>query len=346
MGTYYDGTKLLSMMDKDGNRPEIYLCTTNRTGGKTTFFSRLCVKRFREGKGKFMLVYRFKNELSNVAEKFFKDINGLFFPDSTMTEKVRARGQYVELFLDNASCGYAVALNCADSLKKFSHLFSDVERMFMDEFQSETNHYCSEETNKFISLHTTVARGQGKQYRYVPVYMCGNPVTILNPYYVALGVCDLLRSDMKFIKGHGFVLEQGYVQSAGDAQEQSGVLKAMASSNYVAYNKQGIYLNDSRVFIEPPPATSVNNYICTIRHNGADYAIREFPKLAMLYCDTSVDPGYPIKIAVTTEDHQINYVMLNKYKFMIHNLRYFFDNGCFRFRNQRAKQAILDMLSY
>lgn len=26
---YYDGTKLLSMKDINGNKPELYLCTTN-----------------------------------------------------------------------------------------------------------------------------------------------------------------------------------------------------------------------------------------------------------------------------------------------------------------------------
>lgn len=34
---YYDGTKLLSLKDADGNKPEIYLCVGNRTAGKTVF---------------------------------------------------------------------------------------------------------------------------------------------------------------------------------------------------------------------------------------------------------------------------------------------------------------------
>ena len=46
MGAYYDGTKLLSMLHINGRKPEIYMCTTNRTGGKTTYFGRLCVNRF------------------------------------------------------------------------------------------------------------------------------------------------------------------------------------------------------------------------------------------------------------------------------------------------------------
>ena len=53
MGKYYDGTKLLSMKDINGNTPEIYMCTTNRTGGKTTYFGRLCVNRFLKHKEKF-----------------------------------------------------------------------------------------------------------------------------------------------------------------------------------------------------------------------------------------------------------------------------------------------------
>ena len=45
---YYDGTKLLSMTDINGKKPELYLCTTNRTGGKTTYFGRLVVNRFKK----------------------------------------------------------------------------------------------------------------------------------------------------------------------------------------------------------------------------------------------------------------------------------------------------------
>ena len=39
MGKYYDGTKLLSLQDINGNKPEIYMCTSNRSAGKTTFLT-------------------------------------------------------------------------------------------------------------------------------------------------------------------------------------------------------------------------------------------------------------------------------------------------------------------
>ena len=48
MKEYYDGTKILSMLDINGNKPELYLITSNRSGGKTTYFGRLCVNRFKK----------------------------------------------------------------------------------------------------------------------------------------------------------------------------------------------------------------------------------------------------------------------------------------------------------
>ena len=178
---YYDGTRLLSMLDINGQKPELYLCTTNRTAGKTTYFARLLVNKFLKANEKFCLIYRFNYELDDISQKFFKDINSLFFPSYEMESAKKASGIYHELYLNEKSCGYALSLNSADQLKKYSHLFSDVQRCFFDEFQSETNHYCANEIEKFISVHTSIARGQGKQTRYVPVYMCSNPVTILNP---------------------------------------------------------------------------------------------------------------------------------------------------------------------
>ena len=344
MSQFYDGTKLLSMMDINGNKPEIYMCTSNRSAGKTTYFSRLCVNRFLKHGEKFMLIYRFNYQLDDCADKFFKDINTLFFPGSVMQSKRRASGTYHELFLDEKSCGYAVSLNSADGLKNYSHLFSDTMRMMFDEFQSETNHYWSEELRKFISIHTSVSRGQGQQIRYVPVYMISNPVSIINPYYVEMGISPRLNDKVKFLKGDGFVLEQGYVEAASKAQKQSGFNRAFAKNEYVAYSSESVYLNDNKSFIERPNGNP--RYLCTIRYNGCDYAIKEYLDLGILYCDDRPDKTFPERITVTTDDHEINYVMLKRNDFFISNLRYFFERGCFRFKDLRCKEALLKALSY
>ena len=344
MSKYYDGTKLLSMLDINGNKPEIYMCTTNRTGGKTTYFGRLCINRFLDKGEKFGLLYRYNYELDDIVEKFYKDLGSLFFPNYTMTSKRRASGTFQELFLNDKRCGYGLSLNNADQIKKYSHLFSDIQRMIFDEFQSETNHYCDNETKKFISIHTSIARGQGEQVRYVPVYMLSNTVSIINPYYVEMGISGRLKDDTKFLRGDGFVLEQGYIESASIEQKNSGFNRAFSKNSYTAYSSECVYLNDNKAFVEKPAGKS--KYLCTLRYKGSDFALREYTESGLIYCDDKADSSFLTKISVTTDDHNINYIMLKRNDFFLSNLRYFFEHGCFRFKDMRCKEAVLSALSY
>lgn len=341
---YYDGTKLLSMRDINGNKPEIYMCTSNRSAGKTTYFARLLVNKFVNNVEKFCLIYRYNYELDDVSDKFYKDISGLFFPGTVMTSKRRANGIFHELYIDDKACGYAVSLNSADQLKKHSHLLSDVKRMFFDEFQSETNHYCTDEIRKLISVHTSIARGQGEQIRYVPIYMCANPVSIINPYYVELGISERLDDKTRYLRGDGYVLEQGFVEAAALAQKQSGFNRAFAKNHYVAYAAECVYLNDNKSFIEKPAGKS--RYLVTLRYKNADYAIREFADEGIIYCDDKADKTFRDRITVTTEDHEINYVMLKRNDFFLASLRFYFEKGAFRFKNLKCKEAVLKALSY
>lgn len=352
MSDYYDGTKLLSMKDINNKTPEIFMVTSNRTGGKTTYFGRLLMNRWFKKGEKFCLIYRYKYELDDCAEKFFKDIGALFFKNYYMTSQPKAKGCYHELYISNIYdeegnerelCGYAIALNSADIIKKNSHLFCEVQAMLFDEFQSETNHYCTDELSKFISVHISIARGRGQQVRYVPVYMCANPVTILNPYYVSMHISERLHDDTNFLRGDGFVLEQGYNKGASEAQENSGFNRAFSSEKYVAYAAQAVYLNDNKAFIETP--TGKNQYTCTIRYKDRDFCLREYTESGIMYCGDSVDSSFPYRVSVTTDDHNVNYIMLKKNELMVLRMRYFFNRGCFRFKNLACKEALLALIA-
>lgn len=344
MGTYYDGTKLLSMLDINGEKPEIYMSTSNRSAGKTTYFNRLCVNGFMNKKEKFGLIYRYDYELEDTVEKFFKDINTLFFKDHEMSGKRRAKGKLYELYFDEKPCGYSFALNNADTYKKYSHFFSDIKRLLFDEFQSETNHYCANEVDKLLSIHTSVARGQGEQVRYVPTYMVSNPVSLINPYYVEMNITSRLREDTKFLRGDGFVLEQGFNEGASEAQKNSAFNRAFSKNNYVAYASEAVYLNDNKAFIEKPEG--VSRYIATLRYKGNEYGIKEFTDLGFIYCDDKADKTFPTRITTTTDDHGVNYVMLKRNDFFLSNMRYLFERGTFRFKNLLCKEAVLSALKY
>lgn len=344
MSDFYDGTKLLSLKDMDGNTPEIFICTSNRSAGKTTYFSRLLVNRFKKQHEKFGLIYRYNYELDDCADKFFKEIGSLFFSGDVMTNKRRSQGVYHELYLNDVSCGYALALNNADQIKKLSHFFKDCERLLFDEFQSETNHYCGEEVKKFRSIHTSIARGGGKMVRYLPVIMVSNPVSLINPYYIKMGIASRLKDNTHFLRGKGFVLEQGFNETASKAQITSAFNSAFGNDEYMQYTAQGVYLNDNKSFIERPEG--FGRYLATLRFNNKDFGIREYNELGVLYCDDRPDNTFKTKLAVTTSDHNINYVMLKNYEQFISIMRYFFEKGCFRFKDLQCKEAVLTAISY
>lgn len=342
--SFYDGSKLLSMKDLSGEKPEIYICTSNRSAGKTTWFTKYVVNQYIKKDKKFAFLYRFKYELDDCADKIFKDVQTLFFPDHFLKSEKRADGVYHELYLNDASCGYVLCLNSADQIKKLSHFFSDISCMIFDEFQSETNTYCSNEISKFQSIHTSIARGQKKQVRYVPVYMISNPITLLNPYYIAMGISDRIRTNTKFLKGNGYVLEQGFNESAAKLQESSGFNRAFAKTQYTAYAAQGIYLNDNQAFIDSP--TGKGRYLATLRYNGIDFGVREFAAEGIIYVDKKPDHTYKLKIAVTKEDHTINYILIKQNEFFLSVLRDYFNQGCFRFKDLQCKDALIKAISY
>ena len=348
---FYDGTKVLSMKDLDGNIPEIIMVTSNRNAGKTTYFNRYVFNRWVKYKEKFIVLVRFGYEMDDIHDRFFKDIRSLFFPTLNMTSKGIVNNKFRELYVYpngqpelKECCGYALALNDANVIKNYSHLFSDAVRCIFDEFQSETNRYCADEITKFRSVHTSLARGHGKQVKFLPVIMMANNVSIINPYFVAMGISSRLSKNTKFLKGHGFILECGFNESASKANKESGFNACFVDQTYTKYSAENVYLNDNTAFVEKMSGRS--NYLCTLRYNGIDFAVRSFPYEGIVYCDKNADTSYPVKLCVTTEDHQINYVMLKSNDVLLVRLRYFFSKGCFRFKDLECKECVLSALSY
>lgn len=341
---FYDGGRLLDQKDLNGQTPEIFITTSNRNAGKTTYFGSKLVRNFKRKGVKFGLICRYTYELDSAAESFFKGIQPLFFPDDQMSSKIRRKGTYADLYLNDQHCGAVLPLNKAEQIKKVSQYFYDIDVLFFDEFMPESNVYLPEEVDKLMSIHTSVARGNGKQVRYVATWMCGNPYTILNPYYTALGITGRLRKDTKFLRGDGWVMEQGFNESAAEAQKGSAFMRAFSSQKYAAYAAEGVYLADNEAFIEKPDG--VSRYLATIRYENQEFAIRQFSELGLIYCDDKADRSFPLRISVTTEDHDINYVMLHMNDIFISNMRFYFEHGAFRFKDLRCKNAVISLLSY
>lgn len=344
MSKYYDGTKLLSLSDENGNKPEIYLCVGNRTAGKTYYFKRLMLRRFLEGKGQFIVLYRFKYQLKDAVEGFFTDLVQIDFPGSTFSAKPVASGLYYQYIFNGEVCGYAIAISSSDAIKQFSSAFVYVNRMMLDEFQSEDNHYVSGEVKKLLSIHTSVARGAGEQVRYLPLYMCANNVSVINPYYSALGLTNKVTKDVKFMRGKGFVLEQTFNESASNAMKDSAFNQAFSSGvNYLDYAADNVSLNDNDKFIGVPAGSW--KYVVTIQYEDQLFAVKECAELGLLCVDRKVDSNRKMVLCFTTADHDINYIMLEKHSILVSTWRNYFCKGVFRFKDIECKSVFLDIIA-
>lgn len=340
MGKYYDGTKLLSMLDLHNEKPEIYISTSNRSAGKTTFFTKMIVNRFIRKHEKFIILYRYKYETRNCSDKIFSGVKDLFFKDYTMTEKTMCNGCYRELFLAKndetpLSCGYAISINCADILKKYSHLLSDATSILFDEFQTENDCYCDNEIQKFISLHNSLARGSGKQSKYLPVYMLSNTVNLCNPYYMELGVTERLYKDTKYLRGCGWVVEQCYNTSASEALKQSTFNRAFSMNKYLNYSMNGSYLLEDKSFIEKPSGNS--RYFCTLLLRDQKVSIYQYE--TFYYCSNICPKNGSINIACDLASFNIH--NQSKLRYNISIFKDVFVSGNMRFQNQSVKNIFL-----
>lgn len=339
---YYDGRKLMSMKDLGGGDPEIFIATSNRSAGKTTFFNKLFVEEFLAGRGKFILLFRWKHEISDVAGKFFKEIGRLFFHEAEMTEKTRGKGAYHELFLNGESCGYAIAINSSEQVKKFSHLMADADRIIFDEFQPETGRYCPDELNKFISIHTSLARGGGSQVRYLPVYMLSNYVSLINPYYQSLGISKRVRKDTKFLRGDGYVCELAYYGEVAKLQQSSAFNRAFSNESYTSYANENVYLNDNYTFIEKTPPGGY--YLCTVKHEGRLYGFRQYRSNNTIHVSPSVDESCTIRYCATIDDLTPDYINPSAIDSYLTTFKSYFHRGLFRFADLNCKNCVLDFI--
>ena len=166
--SYYDGTKLLSMQDINGKRPAIYISTSNRSAGKTTYYNSYILRQYVKTGAKFAILKRFVDDVPNTATNFFGALNvpakispgiARLYQGHEMEQTGKRGDAYNTLSYDGQECGYVICLNRSNKIKQASNQLSDVQTILFDEFIPETGQYVANEIDKFLSIITSIARG-------------------------------------------------------------------------------------------------------------------------------------------------------------------------------------------
>lgn len=334
---YYDGTKILSMLDINGLKPDIYLVSTNRTDGKTTYFSRLLVSHHLKKGTQFALLVRKQTELDGIEEGFFEELSSLFFPGKKLESESMFRGAIKKLYIDGKPAGFAIPLTAEQYVKKNSHLFYKVDEMMFDEYQTLDIEYLPDEIARFYSIHKSISRGGGKQVRRVPVYLLSNEMSIVNPYYLAMNISERIDSKSKYIRGNGWVLQRTTNLSVQQKAQDTGFYRAFADTPIAKHSTFNTSFLDKEGLIEKMSGNY--RYVATIVYDDSQYAVKQYN--GIIYIDKRVEPGHKIY----TSDSNLMCVGM---AMIPHGLKIilktYFEKGCVRFYSQDCKSAFFKSL--
>lgn len=326
---FYNNSKILSYNEN------IMYILGNRSAGKSFCWKEWAVKRFLNGKGQFMYIRRYDNDLDDI-DTFFNDI-AFKFPNVDFRVKGR------RLFINGNIGGYAIPLSIGQKKKSVS--FVDVTFLFFDEFLPENGRYLKNEFSKLQGLYQTVARGGGKVIRdNVYMALVANHVSYANPYFQAMKI--RIRGDEKYIhvKRMNSVVELFDNKQVADEVKKSKVGGFLSYGEYGEYAQGGNFLLDSKEFIEPLPSGS--EYQLTIKYDGNEYGV--YSRLDGLYHIGKPRQNFRLQYAFSNKDLSLNYKLIDNWRnsMIMVNLKAYYEEGGLRFTNYSAKQMFTDIMKY
>lgn len=302
-----------------------------RGTGKTYQFKDWAISDFIKNGNQFVYVRRYKTE--------FKDI-GNFFDD--MIKKYpnhKFSIGYGKFFIDNKIAGFYIPLSVA--ITKKSVAYPNVNKIGFDEFILEKSslHYLPNEVNAFLGLYETIARDRNN----VRCLFMANSVTLINPYFLFF---DLQVSKTKrfwTFKNNDLVVELTDLEEFREHKKQTRFAKIIDGTDFSKYSIDGEFVADNYEFIENKTPNSY--YLFTMVYKGENIGIWCDSKSGLMFVSNKVDLTYPLKYAITTNDHKPNMIVLsNKYsREKIKVLTKMYEYGCLRYESLKLKSMMFDI---
>lgn len=345
MRKYYNPKPLLHMRDIDGEIPGFFLCFMNRTAGKTFNFCKEFIEDWRDNGHMTMMLYRDIDECGNGYNEFQKVLNKYPHLGKEMSTEPIGRF-YHRMLLDGKTFGYCVSLKRPNKFKK--HAPSDMHliyNVYMDEATSEDGDYIPNEIANLQSLLLTIARGDGELSRYVRVVLTGNPVNIMNPYYIFFDLHKRLNHNTKKIRGKGWVGYFGISDSAQEAIRDNPTFKVFhdKKTKQMSYAMNGDFLVDDSTFIEPPPKSGFK-YWCTIVYDGKSYGCRYYWQTGTVYFTEKYDKNFKEIYVFKDSDHNDTRRLLAKGSAIHKGWKEAYNLGMMKYDSFDTKMVVYDIL--
>lgn len=332
---------ILDHVNSDGTKPEIIVVTSLRTDGKTTGTFIEMVKR----NIVFAMLYRSFGECKNCELMFDNVFKILGLPLPNFMAKCIGETFYT-IYEDNEPFCYAIPIDKAEQIKRRSNMFSGVNAIILDEYQSITGRYCKEEIKKVLTIQISIARGINQYSRYVPLILLGNYITPLNPWTIHFGLESMKRASAEqrlILKERPkFLAVSHFNETASNSMAENGVIMNIADRNEQRAI-EGNYMFNADNFIMPKVTRKKFKYICNIVIDGKMYAVRHFD--TFIYCSHKPDMSIKTVYTLDKDCHNDDTLLFTRQAFPCKIMTEYYNSGCLYFDNLATKNDILKAIS-
>ena len=248
----------------------------NRGGGKTFGSKEYAIDRFIKYKEQFGYIRRYKDDLKEPMQQYFKDIE-YKYPDYEF--KTDSKYFYIRLrseddnvkWTEDDIAGYGFVLSTANNKKSIS--YPRITTLIYDEFLIDKGNqrYLTNEPVALLNLYETIAR-PGTDHPRVILFMLANALSITNPYFLYWDLKMPTKKDRngKWIWKHPtrpILVEDVKIDEFMNRKRESEFGKLIEGTTYEGYSIDNKFLLDTDTFVEKKSPNAKYFFTFTYKEN-------------------------------------------------------------------------------
>ena len=310
---------------------------TTRGLGKTYGAKLKVINKFLKKGEQFIYVRRYKDELSTISTFFNDIIANKEFEGHTF--KVVGKTFYI----DDKICGYAIPLSISQRLKSTS--YPDVTTLIYDEFIINKGNiqYLRDEVYTFLEFFETVARKRNN----VRAIFLANNVSLINPYFQYFN-CIPKNNNRFTLAQDGEVLVEVFKDEVFNEEKYKTKFgKLIKNTTYGNYAIENESLLDDKTFVDKNRPSDAQ-FCFSVKFRGVELGYWICFEDNIFYVCKDVQSNSRYRYAITKDDHDINYTMVNNLTQFSLFKEYvkFYKYSMVKFKDQECKQMCYETMKY
>lgn len=291
-----------------------------RGGGKTFNTLKHCIEKFLKDGSEFIYLRRRQVQLDDACNgskgsgDLFADIRAKgYFPEHELKVVGDKAGGY-NFYCDGKIMGYGKALSTSTGRRSASK--PNVKRIIFDEFliddSNGSDRYLNHGNEMFVfnNFYETIARG-----RDIPVIFIGNAFSMVNPYWIELGIRIPEPEDNKIYKGKGWTVLFWRDEEFLAERAKTQFYQITAGSKFSDHAFGNSFYLDRKDFIKKRPTDSEHQF--SLVYLGNSYGVWVDWESGSYYVTTKgANTTREKTISMSLADNKPNNISIRRYRNM------------------------------